>query len=560
VAASSFRKRIDEFFLMTFSNPHPAARAYADEVTAGTLSRREFLTRATSLGVTASAAYGLLGLAVPARAATPAQTGGTLRIESAVKALKDPRTYDWPQMSNFTRGYLEYLVEYQIDGSLEPALLEGWEVNENATEYLLNVRPGVTWSNGDPFTAADVAFNIARWCDKSVEGNSMAARMASLIDDSAGQAREGAIEVIDDTTLKLVLGQPDITLIAGFSDYPAAIVHQSFNGDPLDNPIGTGPYLPGDFEVGVKAVLERNEGHDWWGEGAYLDRIEYLDFGTEQAGIVAAVDADEVDMVYESIGDFILVMDGIGWAKSEAVTANTVVIRPNQLAEVNGIKPYADARVRRALAMAVNNAVCLELGFSDNGRVAENHHVSPIHPEYAELPPPVFDPEGAAALMAEAGMADFEHELISIDDTWRKNTSDSAAAMLRDAGIPVTRTVLPGSTFWNDWAKYPFSTTDWAQRPLGVQVLALAYRSGEAWNETGFANAEFDALLGEALAIADDDQRREVMAKIQKILQDEGVIIQPYWRSIYRHHKENVVGAEMHPTFEINVSKLGFAA
>lgn len=539
---------------------HPAAKAYAQEVREGTLSRREFITRATSLGLSAGAAYSLIGLSQPAHAAGHVQTGGTLRIESTVKALKDPRTYDWPQMSNYTRGYLEYLVEYQIDGSFSPMLLSGWEVNDDATEYVLTVRPGVTWNNGDPFTAEDVAFNIARWCERDVEGNSMASRMGSLVDDATGRALDTAIEVIDPTTVRLKLAQPDITLIAGFSDYPAAIVHPSFNGDPLDNPIGTGPYLPAEFEVGVKAVLVKNTEHSWWGEGAYLDRIEYIDFGTEQSSIISAVDADEVDMIYESLGDFIFLLDDIGWAKSEAVTANTVVIRPNQAAEVDGVQPYADIRVRKALAMAIDNAVLLELGFADNGRVAENHHVSPIHPEYAELPPPVYDPSAAKALLEEAGMADFEHDLVSIDDTWRKDTSDAAAAMLRDAGIPVKRTVLPGSTFWNDWAKYPFSCTDWAQRPLGVQVLALAYRSGEPWNESAFANAEFDSLLAEAMSIADADQRREVMAKLQKIMQDEGVVIQPYWRSIYRHHKENIIGADMHPTFEIHVAKLGFAS
>ena len=549
---------------MTRPVAHPAIRMYTEELARGRLSRREFLTRTTALGLSAGAAAALAGLPAPAAAQdTPVREGGTLRIESTVKALKDPRAYDWPQMSNFTRGWLEYLVEYRRDGTIVPMLLEGWSVNDDATEYTLNVRPGVTWNDGTPFTAGDVAFNLRRWCERGAEGNSMASRMTSLIDEATGAAREGAIEVVDDLTVVLRPATPDITLVAAFADYTAAIVPQDFDGDPLTAK-GTGPYMPESFEVGLRAVMVKNPDHEWWGAavmgGAHLDRIEYIDYGSDQAAHFAAADAGEVDMLYESLGEFVDLLDTIGWEKSETVTANTMVVRPNQRAEIDGTKPYADRRVRRALALAVDNALVLELGYADRGTVAENHHVCPLHPEYADIGPAETDPDAARALMEEAGMAEFEHELISIDDNWRKNSADAVAAQLRDAGIPVRRTVLPGSTFWNDWAGYAYSTTDWAQRPLGVQVLALAYRSGEPWNESGFANAEFDATLTEAMAIADADARREVMVRLQTILREEGVVVQPYWRSTFRHYRPGVVGAEQHPMFEIHVYKLGLAA
>lgn len=532
---------------------HSAVTTYVKDCQAGKLSRREFLTRATALGLATPLAYGLIGLDAPAVAQTP-KIGGTLRIEMPVKASKEPQTFDWPELANVTRGCLEYLVQNERDGSFTPVLLEGWSVDETATEYTLQVRQGVTWQNGDPFTAQDVARNISNWADASVEGNSMGRRLGAIAKD--GKVAQGAVTVVDEFTVKLTLSRPDVTLIASFADYPAAVTHASHQGDATVGTIGTGPYTITAYDIGVKAVLERAEGHTWWGGQAPLDRVEFIDYGREQVAVIAAAEADEIDMNFGSNGDFIQILDGLGWTKSEAVTANTITIRPNQKALVDGEALYADVRVRKAIQMAVDNAVVMELGHSGHGVVAQNHHVCPIHPEYAEVAGPKYDPEAALALLTEAGAADKEFEITSLNQGWVKDTADVVGAQLRKAGFTVKRTVIPGSSFWNSWKEYPFSATTWGHRPLAVQVYNLAYRSNGPWNETGFSNAEFDALLSEAVAIADADARSKVMAKLEQILIDEGVTIQPFWRSIFRHARPTVRNGDMHPTNEIRPQEM----
>ena len=144
------------------------------------------------------------------------------------------------------------------------------------------------------------------------------------------------------------------------ADYPAAVVHSSFNPDTMGTSalVGTGPFIPESYETGVKGVTVKNEGHDWWGYSVGrtvpLDRIEFIDYGTDPSAYVAAAEGDEVDVFYETVGEYVDLMPSIGWENSTIATGSTIVVRPNQLADA-----YKDKRVRQALAMAVDNSCLL---------------------------------------------------------------------------------------------------------------------------------------------------------------------------------------------------------
>ena len=541
---------------VTKRKQHPYIPELKEQLRKGEIDRREFLRTATLLGLSAASAYAMAGALGHKRAyaATP-KKGGNLRVSMNVKESSDPAIYDWSEKGNLGRHMTEPLVRIGEDTVARPYLAEGWEASEDLKTWTFRLRQGVKWSNGDAFGADDVIHNFKRWLDPNT-GSSNQGRFSSMttkIDtgkkDKDGKtvmstvASEGALEKVDDHTVRFHLNNPDLALPESMADYPALIVHRRFDdegGDLTKNPVGTGPFTLKEFEVGRKAVLARRTDAPWWGGDVYLDQITYIDHGEDPSTAIAALASDQVDAQMRTSVEHVGTIRALPNINlHEAVTAQTGVARM-RVTE----KPFDNKKLRQAFQAAVDNDRVLELAYQNLGAPGEDHHVSPIHPEYAELPKQKQDYDLARKLLAEAGYPngiDLTIDCVAIPQ-WEQNTCKALSEQVKPAGINLAINIMPGGTYWDRWLVAPLGFTSWTHRALGTQVLNLAYRTGVAWNETAYSNPEFDRLLDQAGAILDPVERRKVMAKLQAILQDDAVISQDYWRSVFTSANKRVQG------------------
>jgi peptide/nickel transport system substrate-binding protein len=560
------------------SRIHPAVFKAQEQLAQGRISRREFLRLATLLGVSVSTAYALAGCSSAAESATatsappatsapnptattaptvaatatsaPVSTvkrGGVLREAVGIMAVDHPARFSWTQASNVFRHAFGYLAVTGNDNLTRPGLLERYEPSDDLTEWTLNIRKGMMWTNGDEFNAEDVVFNLNEWLNPDVG--------SSLLGFWDGFLTSDGIKVVDDYTVKLQLDQPKLDVPESFALYPALIVHRDFGGDIST---GTEPSLMymllDEYIPGERARLVRRE--DYWEMGVdgkplpYLDAIEYIEMGEDQTSHIAALLNGEVGSIYEPYPETMLSLrNNPDVVVAPVATAETRVLRMR-----SDIPPWDDNNLRLALKKCQDREKILQQAYFGEGVLGHDAHVAPIHPEYAPFDIPEYDPEGAKALLAEAGFPDGLDVSVAVGTGWKDIVAyaETLAQSAKAAGINLTLNTMPNSAYWDIWTETELGITSWGHRPLGTMVLALAYTKDSdgnpvPWNESHWVDDEFSDLLIKATGTYDVEARREIMKDLERIQMERGSAGIAYWMNMWGIFNPAYQNIQPHP-------------
>ena len=475
----------------------------------GLLDRRGFLK--TTVAATAAASLPLGGaMAAPKR-------GGHLRVGKAHGQTTDtmnPGT--WENGFTIALGFMihGYLAEVAPDGAIKPNLAESWEASDDASEWRVKLRKGVTFHSGKEVTVEDVIASI-----NFHRGESSTSAAGPIVAPIQEITAEG-----DDVILfKLDGGNADFPFI--LTDYHLPICKA--DGDSIDwqSGDGCGAYILKDKNFGVSIAVERNPNH-WRDDVAFFDSIEMLALVDLNARTTALVSGD-VDIIDRLDLKTVGLLGRNPNVNIQSISGNAHYTIPMN----TQIAPFNDNNVRQALKYGINREELVEKILFGYGSVGNDHPIGSGQRYYnTELEQKVYDPDKAKFHLKEAGLDDLKID-VSASEAAFGGAVDAAVLYqnsAKSAGIEINVIREPNDGYWSDvWMKKGMVFSYWGGRPVEDQMFSTAYKSGAEWNESFWSNARFDELLAMARAELDTDKRREMYFEMQAICANKGGSVIP---------------------------------
>jgi len=471
--------------------------------------------RRWAIGAAALAAGLLVGpAATSAGTSEPGAGGGELRVGMGdALVVPDPHTAgsqtDHQILGNIYEGLTRRNVE---TGAIEPALAESWEANADYTQFTFRLRPGVTFHDGSPLAASDVAWSI----DRIVNPDTKATFSSDL-------AFVESTEVIDDTTVVINLSQPFALLPTILADNTfAAIVPESNGANLMTTPIGTGPFQWEAMVPQTSVTLTRFA--DYWDPptGPAIDGVTFLAIPDANAKIQALL-SNQVDMVDTVPSSQVATLEGTPNIRVELFESAWT----DYFAMQTQSGPFADPLVRRAVTMAINKPELTELATFGLGQALDTMIV-PASPLQLDITPLPFDVDAARALLAEAGYADgFAFTFSACGGTAfpeMLTAGQVIAANLAEIGVDATFETTDSGVFANEI----FVQHDFDAYVCGLSAFldpdARTYRyfyTDGSYNAPGYSNPAVDVALDAARTTGDLAERTEMYETAWQLITED---------------------------------------
>ncbi len=493
---------------------------------ASKLSRREFLN---VFAAGAAAAVGTVSLSGLSGIAS-AQDGNVLRFAWLTPATLDPRSASGDSEIAVLNAVYDYLIETDAAANLIPRLASSWEVSDDGLVYTLHIRDDAVWHDSSPVTVDDIIWTL-NW--QIAEEGTVASLLSGV--DSISAVGENAIE--------LGLSAPNPDFLYNLTDNKLVILKAGAENIGMEFN-GSGPFILEEMIAGDRTILRANA--DYWGGAPSIDRLEFIYFEDQQAGI-AAVQGGSVDGIARLDNSSFL-----GFANDVNFSTTDIPTSGHHLARLRSDRaPGNDERVRRAFKLATDRDAIWErvqLGF---GAVGKDSPIGPAFGQYfladAEVPPR--DPAAAAALLAEAGYPDGLDMTLHLPNSGSfPDLAQIFAAQWEEAGIRVEVQLEDENTYWAElWMDVDLGITGWGPRPVPQLYLDFAYHTEGVWNESHYSNERVDELIEIGRSSLDQEERTAAYKEIQQILLDSGPIIVPYFFAAFMVLGGNISGVDMHP-------------